>query len=153
MANRVIFAATGQFCGFRSEADIKPDYEHTASCKLKRARLRFRLSQRACPCRKTKSGRIGDAIRREVRQALYDRLAQWRVKPVNPCPRIDVYEFDCSNQHKREADGEGAARQTPGHGQGIPVGWIRSASHTSHSAMVSLARSVDPVCPLPEVAA
>ncbi len=72
-------------------------------------------------------------------------MAQWRVKPVNLCPKIDVYESDCSNRHKREADDEDAARQTPGHGQGIPVGSIRSASHNSHSAMVIVARSADPV--------
>ncbi len=101
----------------------------------------------------TKSGRIGDAIRRELAQALYDRMAQRRVTLVNPCPKIDVSECDCSTQHKREADGEDGARQTPGYGQGIPVGSIRSASHNSRSAMVSAPRSADPVCPLPEVAA
>ncbi len=78
---------------------------------------------------------------------------QRHVKPASPCPKIGVYESDCSNRHKCEADGEDAARQTPGYGQGIPVGSIRSASHNSHSAMVTAVRSADPVCPLPEVAA
>ncbi len=36
----------------------------------------------------TKAARIGDAIRRELGQALYDRPARWRVKPVNPCPKM-----------------------------------------------------------------
>jgi hypothetical protein len=53
----------------------------------------------------------------------------------------------------RRRSGSCIAPPTPGYGQGIPVGSIRSASHNSHSAMVTAARSADPVCPLPEVAA
>ncbi len=47
-----------------------------------------------------RSGRIGDAIRRGLGQALYDRMARWRVMPASPCPKIGVYESDCSNRHK-----------------------------------------------------
>ncbi len=79
----------------------------------------------------TKCRRIGDAIRQELGQAVCGRLVRWHVMPASPCPKIGVYESDCSNRHKREADGEDAARQTPGYGQGIPVESIRSASHNS----------------------
>jgi hypothetical protein len=38
-----------------------------------------------------------------------------------------VFGYDCNNRHKLEAAAEDAARQTPGYGQGIPVGSTRSA--------------------------
>jgi hypothetical protein len=54
-----------------------------------------------------------------------------------------AFGCDCSNWRKREADAEDAAR----YGQGIPGGSTQSASHNSHSAMVTAARLADPEYP------
>ncbi len=100
----------------------------------------------------TNSGRIGGAIRPKLAQPIYDRMTQWRAKQASPCPKTGAFGCDCNNRHKLEADAEDAARQTPGYGQGTPVGSTRSASHNNHFAMVTVAPLADPECPSPEPA-
>src|SRR6266567_6584543 len=93
---------------------------------------------------------IGGAIRPELAQAICDRVTRWREAPASPCSRTGAFGCDCSNWRKRKADAEDAARQIPRYGQGIPVGSTQSASHNSHSAMATAARSADPEYPLHE---
>src|SRR3974390_1778579 len=76
-------------------------------------------------------------------------MARWRATPASPCPKTRAFGYDCNNRHKLEADGEDAARQTLPYDQGIPLGSSRLASHNSHSATATAARSADPECPSP----
>src|SRR3974390_2606935 len=77
-------------------------------------------------------------------------MARWRATPASPCPKTRAFGYDCNNRHKLEADGEDAARQTLPYDQGIPLGSSRLASHNSHSATATAARTTDPECPSPE---
>jgi hypothetical protein len=104
-----------------------------------------------CPCRKLTPGHIGGAVRPILVRPRSDRRSGRRGGSARPSAMTSACAPRCSIFDTISADDADAARQTQRHDQGNPAGSIRSASPHIHSAMVSVVRSVDLVCPSLEV--
>jgi hypothetical protein len=67
--------------------------------------------QQACPCRKLKRGRTGDAVRPRSAPEARDPAPSPLVAREYPCAMTSASEIRCNIFDTTEADGEDAVRQ------------------------------------------
>jgi hypothetical protein len=104
-----------------------------------------------CPCRKIKSGHIGDATRRELGDKECGRPAGRRAIAAHPSPETDGYAPRYDISCKRAVRDGDAARRALQHGRGIPVGPNRSDVQHIRFVTGNAETLVDRECPLIEV--